>query len=418
MMLISSLKSKTKKLGIRHLPSAPVLYIPMQGYKGTMELIVKEGEQVQKYQTLATFKGDLGTVIHAPVSGEVQGIITIDGKPYIVLKNDFEEKKSLQEYVLPDTLSKDKIIEIIHTFGIIGSGGAQFPTQTKYKGIDQKLSYFIVNGVECEPYLSADYTLLNEKAAYILKLLALLQKLFHIEKLVFGIEKQHKELKQVLLKVASDLQLSIEVKVMENTYPQGGELQLIKAVTGKELPKGSIPARHGILVNNVGTLWALYNALYENIPYTRRIITISGEKGKELGNYTVDIGTPIHHIINTLGINDDSENITTIIGGPMMGKAVTDNRLPVNKGSGGVLFMENPKNNRYNCIQCGYCSDVCPQHLMPMEFARYETQDDASKLRDYNLNDCIECGACAYICPSDVPLMKSIFSGKKRLREL
>lgn len=170
------------------------------------------------------------------------------------------------------------------------------------------------------------------------------------------------------------------------------------------------------MVNNVGTIWAIYNALYQQKPYTERIITVSGEQGKQLGNFKVRIGTPIQHIMDTLGVKGTKDELTAILGGPMMGKAITDTKSPIHKGSGGVLFLQHPTNDRYNCIQCGYCADVCPQHLMPMEFARFETQGNVTKLASLHLNDCIACGACAYICPSDVPLMKSIVSGKKILQ--
>ncbi|WP_338731483.1 electron transport complex subunit RsxC [Mangrovimonas cancribranchiae] len=416
MMLIPSLKSKTKHLGIRRLSSPKTLYLPLQGYNGVMELCVKEGDTVKKYQHLAALNGSLASCIHAPVSGIVEGIVYIQDKPYLQLQNDFKDTEVSRLHRIPDALSKADIISLMHDYGIIGSGGAKFPTQVKYEGATSKLSYFIINGVECEPYLSADYALMKEQSEALLSLLALLQKVLQIKRIVFGIEKQHKELKKLLLTKAQQLSLDIDVKILENTYPQGGELQLIKAVTGKELPKGSIPVDHDILVNNVGTLWAMYNALYNNIPYTERVITVSGEKGKELGNFNVKIGTPVAHIIEELGVEHGFNAITTILGGPMMGKALNDTKSPINKGSGGILFIENPTNDRYNCIQCGYCTDVCPQHLMPMEFARYETQGNSAKLEAFNLNDCIECGACAYICPSDVPLMKSIFSGKQLLR--
>lgn len=243
MMLIPSLKSKTKKLAILDLTTSGVLYLPLRAYNGKMELLVTVGAKVKKYEQIAASKGNLATSIHAPVSGTITAVETIDNEVYAVLKNDFEETEvAKRNTIIPESLTREALIQHIKDNGIIGSGGAQFPTQVKYNGISKPIDYFIINGVECEPYLSADYALMKEKTASLLQVLGLLQKILQIKQLVFGIEKQHKELQSILLTEADKQKLSIDIKLLQNTYPQGGELQLIKAVTGKELPKGSIPA--------------------------------------------------------------------------------------------------------------------------------------------------------------------------------
>ncbi|SFU43167.1 electron transport complex protein RnfC [Pustulibacterium marinum] len=415
LMHIPSLKSKTKKTSITTLEASPFLYMPLQAYKTPLKPLVNVGDLVLKNEKIAKSNGVFAGSLHSPVSGKIIAIETESEFPHIKIENDFLDTCIEINSTSVEHLTEEEILETIKNFGIEGSGGAKFPTHTKYNTQQKNISHFIINGAECEPYLSADYAVMQQETEALLKAIQLVQKVIKAEKITFGIEKQHKELQSHLLKNAKKLNISIQIKLLPNTYPQGGELQLIKAVTGKELPKGSIPAEHGITVSNVGTLWAIYEAFYNEQPYIERIITISGEKAINRGNFKVAIGTPVSHILEEIGLPWNTENQTVILGGPMMGKAIYQPETPINKGSGGVLILPNPTNKRYNCIQCGYCTDVCPQHLMPMEFARYNTEKNIQKLYEFNLNDCIECGACAYICPSDVPLMKSIVEGKNLL---
>lgn len=413
MMQIRSLKHKTKDTPIATLASPPELYLPLYGYKGIMELLVQPGQLVHKYQPLAGSQGVFATRVHAPVSGIAEGLVHINGQPHLKLVNDFKDTELQLPVLNPDELSKNETLTLLKEYGIEGSGGARLPAHLKYD-TDAPIDTLIINGAECEPYLSADYALLKNELPALLKAILLLRKLTGAKRVVLAIEKQHKGLKKLLAPQLSAE--GIELKLLPNEYPQGGELQLIKSVTGKELPKGTLPAAYGIVVSNVGTLWAIHKALYSNRPYTERIITISGEKARHLGNYSVMIGTPVSFIMQELGMAPGTENQTLILGGPMMGKAVNDLRSPVNKGTGGLLILPHTRLNPDNCIQCGYCADACPQRLMPMEFVRPEAQADKERLLQLNLNDCIACGACAYVCPGDVPLMKNIFAGKETLR--
>ncbi|KOS04889.1 hypothetical protein AM493_01650 [Flavobacterium akiainvivens] len=413
MMHITSLKSKTKHIPIATLADPPELYLPLYGYKGTMDLLVQPGETVKKYQPVAASEGVFAACVHAPVSGTIEGIEDINGQPHLKLINNFKDNEYELPSLNPDGLTNAQILSILKEYGIEGSGGARFPTHLKYD-VEGRISTLIINGAECEPYLSADYALLKNELPALVKAIQLLQKVVRAQWVVIAIEKQHRELKKLLSPLLPVH--AIETHLLPNEYPQGGELQLIKSVTGKELPKGSIPAQHGIMVSNVGTLWAVYNAFYGNKPYTDRVITLSGEKARHIGNYSVKVGTPVWFIMQELGMDWNPEQQTVILGGPMMGRAVHDARSPINKGTGGVLIMPQAKANDNNCIQCGYCADACPQRLMPMEFVRPEARADKERLLQLNLTDCIECGACAYICPSDVPLMKSIFTGKQTLQ--
>lgn len=416
MMLIPSLKSKTKHKAIEKLPEAPTLFLPLATYKGKLTPIVNPGDHVKKYQLLGISEGIFSSKLHSPVSGNVVQVITFEGQDFLEIQNDF--KATEISVPKPDikNATPDQLLNQIKAAGIEGNGGAKFPTYLKYQS-SSNIEFLIINAAECEPYLTADYALLRHKTDKIIATIRILQKLVQAKQAVIAIEKQHKELKKHIIESAEGFGINLKVKLLPNEYPQGGELQLIQSVTGKKIPKGSIPAHHGVIVSNIGTLYALHDAIFYNKPQVKRIVTISGEKANHIGNYEVAIGTPISHILEHTGHKWDTTTYTTILGGPMMGKAIKNPNLGINKGSGGILLIPNPKNNRYNCIQCGYCSDVCPQHLMPMEFARHNTNNNTVKLREYNLNDCIECGACAYICPSDVPLMASIFNGKQLLKK-
>lgn len=416
MMQIPSLKNITKHYPIENLPDPPEFFMPLHSYKGILLPVVRIGQYVRKYELLAESEGVFAAKLHAPASGVIAGFEEINGKAYIKLVNDFKDDALVLPDIDPERLEPAQLLEIIKEFGIEGSGGARFPAHTKYTVNDNKIDVFIINGAECEPYLTADYALMQDKTEALFKAIISIQKIIRAKKVVFGIEKQHKELAAVLKKHGGMGNFPVEIKLLPNTYPQGGELQLIKSVTGKELPKGCIPAQHGIVVSNVGTLWAMYNALYHSKPYIERIITLSGTLATKKGNYNVKIGTPVSFLRNFSGIANTTKKYQVIVGGPMMGRQATNHNTPVTKGTGGVLIIPEAKNQQYNCIECGYCADACPQRLMPMEFARFTQKKDTDKLIAYHLTDCIECGACAYICPSDVPLMRSIFYGKELIQ--
>ncbi|MAX82257.1 MAG: electron transport complex subunit RsxC [Crocinitomicaceae bacterium] len=407
-MKIPSLKSVTKKLPITELESTDVFYIPLQAYFGTMKPLVAVGQKVQQYLPLA--EGKDGSRIHAPVSGEILELnYLINENPHLVLQNDFTNTT----YIDQELESATELTDKIRLAGISGSGGAGFPTHIKYK--TNAIDTLIVNGVECEPYLTADYALMYDEAGEILKAAQASAQYFGAKNIVIGLEKQNKELVKIF-ESHSELMHGVSFKLLPNTYPQGGELQLIKAVIGKEIPKGSIPADEGVVVSNVATLLAVYKALELNQPNIDRVVTVSGEAAKHYGNFRVKIGTPIEYVLKKAGVN--AANVDVVLGGPMMGKIVTDLKQPISKTSGGLLSFKKSAVKENNCIQCSYCADACPQHLMPMQFASAKFDHDTQKFIQFNVLDCIECGACQYICPSNVPLMQSISEGKSLLKSL
>ncbi len=416
MMHITSLKSITKNQEIEYLPDPEFLWMALGSYQNQMKALVNQGEYVKKYQLIAQSEDHWFTKLHSPVSGFVEGVVEVSDQSYLKLKNDFEEKEIEKKTIDLKALSKQELLDLIRDSGIVGSGGAGFPTHVKYNTEGNPISYFIINGAECEPFLSSDYVLMKQEGQRLMDTVSVIQKLTGAREVVLAIEKQHRELKAPMQKWSQQANLSLRVHLLENEYPQGGELQIIKSVTGKELPKGSIPARYGVIVSNLGTVYAISNSFFNGQPYIDRIVTISGDKINKRGNFRLKIGTPVSYILEQIGSTWDLEHHEVILGGPMMGKAVSNPEASIGKGTGGVLILEKKKINSYNCIQCGYCSDVCPQHLMPLEFVRYASRDDIEGLEKYQLNSCIECGACAYACPSDVPLMESINKGKLLIR--
>ncbi|MCC9167734.1 electron transport complex subunit RsxC [Pontibacter harenae] len=415
MLLIPSLKGKTKYSDISTIADSKDFYMPLDAYRNVMTPVVSIGERVKKYQLLAQSEGTFASKLHAPVSGTVTAFFQLNGKQMIHLQNDFLNLETLTFPVEPTGLTKEEFMDVLLDNGIQGAGGSQFPTQLKYNIQDRQIRTVIFNGAECEPYLTSDFVLMREKADELIKAAQVIRTVLNAQKIVFAVERHNIAVRKILLKNASNLGVEIEVKILSDGYPQGGELQLIKSVTGLEIRKGSFPADHGILVNNIGTLWAIYKALFEGRPNIERIITVSGNGCQHLGNYRIKIGTPIIHILRETNNNWNPDLQTIVLGGAMMGKSVESPLVPVHKGSGGLLIMRKTKIEKNNCIKCGLCVDVCPQHLMPLEFVRHNLSSDVPELKKFSLQDCIECGACAYVCPSDVPLMENIFDGKKKL---
>lgn len=422
MMHIFSMKRQTKKRAIETIDDAPVLYLSLSQHIGKpSEPIVSVGDRVKKYQLVAQASGIMSANVHAPVSGVIKSIEKhplADGTvvDMIVLENDFMNDQIDIPVVDSSNLTEDQIVEKIKEAGIVGEGGAQFPTHVKYVLQGHKIDTFIINGTECEPYLTSDYILMKERATELFKGILIINKVLKASDIVLSIEEQNKDLLSVFTPLLNSAEYKqIRVKILPNEYPQGGELQLIKSVTGKELLRGVLPRDNGIIVSNAGTVYSVYKSVVEQKPLVERIITISGEESKRIGNLEVPIGTPISHILQSQGLPGIPDEDILVLGGPMMGKNVVDISAPITKGSSGVLLFKKKRIKRNNCISCGYCVDVCPMHLMPMKFEENYRKGRYSQLEKYSLSQCIECAACEYICPSDVPLIESIKLGKQKL---
>ncbi|GLB49409.1 electron transport complex subunit RsxC [Neptunitalea lumnitzerae] len=415
MMAIPSLKKETKTQEIKRLPDPPYVLLSLLGYQEPLKPVIASGAHVQKYQLIAQSETHWSIKLHAPISG-IANVVEYNGQRYLKITNDFKNDSIVCTPPKVASLNNQDILKVIRDAGIVGSGGAGFPTHIKYDVSDRPITHFIINGAECEPYLSADYALMNQAENHLWKTVQVIQKLLQADQVVLAIEKQHRELKKKMEHQIAQLNINIKIQLLGNDYPQGSELQLIKAVAGKIIPKGSITAHHGVVVSNIGTIAAIANALYLGIPYTERIVTISGEKARTKGNFLLKIGTPISYLLKQMGQDWLPSDHQIILGGPMMGSPIAHSEESISKGTGGVLLLKHLYQKTFNCIQCGYCADVCPQKLMPMEFARHAANDNIDGLQHFNLKSCIECGACAYVCPSDVPLISSILTGKQLIK--
>lgn len=422
MMHIFSMKGKTKKYKIKSLKAPSVLYIPLSQHIGAPATpIVEPGESVKKYQLIARASSTLSANIHAPVSGTVASIedcVLADGTtaPAIVIENDGREEEA-ERYSPTNNLSMDAIVQRIRDCGIVGAGGAQFPTDLKYNLDGSEINTFIINGTECEPYLSADYALMAQHTEEVLEGIRIANKVLNAKDIVITLEEQNKELVKFFAPfLKKEAYNAFRIVVLPNEYPQGGELQLIKSITGIELARNKRPREIGVIVNNVGTIHAIYKAVVEGRPLISRIITLSGNDLEEYGNFEVLIGTPVSHILKESRVSSRGKEL--VLGGPMMGKKVMNPDAPILKGSSGVLVLKENRKRKHNCISCGYCVDVCPMHLMPMKFEEIYRVGKYFKLEKYNISNCIECAACEYICPSNVPLIESIKEGKNKLKEL
>lgn len=426
-MKIESMKHITKKTGWIELEDPEFFYVPLSQHIGQpAKETVSKGSYLLQYQKLGETDGKISAAVHSPVSGYVTDII--DGilpngrkAKTVVIKNDFLYKKQEGEHRKIEEVGRyrrEELLEMIKEAGIVEEGGAQFPTYVKYDIGYRKIDTFIVNGAECEPYLTADYVVMTSFMEDLLGGMKIIEKIIRPREIVIGIEESNSDVAESMAEILKERRIfNIKIHLLPTAYPQGSELQLIKSVTGKEIKKGEIPSNHGVIVSNVGTVKSVYDAYTESKPLIERIVTVSGEKVSSKGNYQIKIGTPLSHVIEKVKPETGAK---IVFGGPMMGEEVSELQTPVIKGTSGILFLSDAINSvkRENCISCGYCVDVCPMGLMPMKFAELYRIEKYEKLKGVNLGSCIECGACEYVCPSRVPLIKSIKEGKKKMEEM
>lgn len=416
-------KNYTENIPIEnfHLPLKAI--IPLNQHFGKPAIpIVKKGDIITEGQLIGQKDGAFSANIHSSIGGKVVDVgnyFTCNNTKTlsVVVQLEGEMKKGPEEKRDWTSLSRDDIMKKITEAGIVGMGGATFPTDVKLNPPkDKKIDYFIVNGVECEPYLTCDYRLMLEKTEEFIEGINIVQKILDVKNVFIGIELNKKKAIKKLL----DQYPEIKVVGLKVKYPQGGEKQLIKAVIGKEVPSGGLPFDVGVVVNNVATVIAIRDAVVLNKPLTERVVTISGKIVKKPGNYKIKIGTPLSDIINEVGLTEEPAKV--IFGGPMMGIAVTSLDTPVTKATSGILFLSKKEEKKihYNqyraCVHCAKCIMVCPVSINPCmlsitgEFEKYD------EMKQYNIMDCIECGCCNYICPSFRPIVQWIKIGKAVLK--
>ena len=414
---------------IRKLPTPKQVYVPIAQHIGIpSEIVVTKNEQVHIGQVIAKASGFVSTNIHAPVAGKVTKLDKfIDSRGYrkqcIVIKTDTDNPENFQDVVYPlkqeIVLKAPEILKRITEYGIVGLGGATFPTHVKLNvNKENRLDYILINGVECEPYLTADHRLMLERAPEIIVGIRILQKALHIKKAIIGIENNKQNAVEKFKELTRD-NPDISVASLTVKYPQGSEKQLIKSILNREVPKGKLPKDVGVLVHNVGTVYAIYQAVQHDKPLIERVVSVTGKSLKEPSNFWVKIGTPIRDLIDAVGgVPDDTRKILN--GGPMMGKAVKNLDVPITKACSGIVLLSGKEAHRgtpTNCIRCADCVHVCPMGLEPhllMDLCLHHQFESALK---EDILTCIECGSCSYTCPSHRPLLDYIRFGKKLVKE-
>lgn len=421
-------KGATRDQAVKPLSAPPKqVVIAMSMHIGApCKPIVAKGDQVTVGQKIGEIAG-LGAPIHASVSGTVTAV---EPRPYtggskvmsVVIDNDFQDTFGSELTPHPDysSLTPDEIVEIVKEAGITGMGGAGFPSHVKISSGIGKVDTLILNGAECEPYITADHRLMLEQGERVLGGVRILMQAFGLKTATIGVEA-NKEDAIEHLKALVGGRGDIQVESLRTRYPQGAEKQLIQRITGREVPPGGLPAHVGCAVFNVGTAAAVYDAVVEGKPLTHRIVTITGGAVKEPCNRLVPLGTSFQYLIDEAkGFSEDPDRVLT--GGPMMGIAQFTMDVGVIKGTNAVLCLTKaeaaPVAAEEVCLRCGRCVNVCPMHLTPVYMHLYAEKGLWKEAEALNVMDCIECGSCNYICPGRLHLVQSVRVTKLELRNL
>jgi len=414
-------KFYTENKAIEKLPLPNKVYIPLSQHTGAAcdMLDVKSGDIVLRGQRLAYAQAKVFSPIHASISGKVTAVQNwphpaLDRCRSVVIESDGGDKakeigpRSKDEI---QRLKREDILRITQEAGIVGLGGAAFPTHIKLDP-PQAVDTLIVNCAECEPYLTADYRIMVEKTEEVMAGISLAALCLNVKNVIIAIENNKPEAIEKFSQLHSG-GLSVKVRVFETDYPQGGEKQLIKNVLGREVPQGKLPSNAGVIVQNVATLFALYEAVHKNKSLYERVVTVTGSIIANPKNLLVRIGTPISNLIEYCGIREEPAKI--IIGGPMMGVAQHTDMVPVIKSTTGIILLNKKEAESLDelpCIRCGACVYHCPQGLLPclINLAAIKELWEEAKL--YGALDCTECGSCSYVCPAKRYLVQSIKRAK------
>ncbi len=422
-------KERKRSAGIAIQPIAipDQVIIPLSQHIGApCQPIVKKGDTVKTGTLIGKSVGFVSAHIHSPVSGTVLKIDkALDASGYkrdavfIKVEGDVWEESIDRSLQLKKTcdFSPAEILDKIATAGIVGMGGATFPTHVKLTPPPgTKAEILIINGVECEPWLTSDHQLMMEKTDEILVGTTIVMKALNVQKAIIGIENNKRDAIALFSQKAKAYP-GITVQPLKVQYPQGGEKQLIDALTGRQVSSGALPISVGAVVQNVGTVFAVYEAVQKNKPLFERVVTVTGKEVKQPCNILSRVGIPLNNLIDMTGGLPEATG-KVVSGGPMMGKALASTDIPVTKGTSGILIiptLEAKRKAMKDCIRCAKCVSVCPMGLNPtllMNLTEYEVWDRAEK---EHITDCIECGSCSYTCPADRPLLDYIRLGKGKV---
>ena len=418
----SERKEYSEHIALERFPEPKTLVISMSQHLGApANPIVQVGDTVKVGQKIGEAAGFISAPVHSSVSGTVVAVEprmhATRGSEVMAVVIESDGKDTLHESVKPnkdlDSLTPDEIINIVREAGIVGMGGAGFPTCVKLKPA-KPVDTILLNGCECEPLLTADHRVLLEFADDIIYGLKAILKTTGAEKGLIVIEDNKPDAIELMQAKVADLD-NIEVVVAKTKYPQGAEKTLIKRVMGRQVPRGGLPEEVGVIVDNISTVTAITDAIQTGMPLIERVATVTGEKIKNPGNYIIKIGTSVKEMIDYCGGTTD-DDVLIKMGGPMMGFALSDLNVPMMKGSNGIIAIDTDQTAEQPCIKCGRCVDVCPMDLSPLYFAKYADEENWQGMKDKNVMDCVECRCCEYICSSKIPLVTKIKAGKNAVR--
>lgn len=413
---------------IERMPFVEEYILPLSQHTGApSKSIVKVGQKVKRGEMIAEPGAYVSVALHAPVDGTVVAIDLFDSPngqmlPSIKIKTDsFSlQRINLPSVQAPEDISKEEFIKAVQRAGLVGMGGAAFPAHVKFSIPEGKYCrYMMLNGCECEPFLTCDHRVMVEYARELMDGTAILQHFVKAEKIYIAIEANKPDAIALLKEEAARSNMPVEVIALEVKYPQGAEKMMISAILGEEVPSGKLPLDVGTMVSNVGTIVAMSQYFRKSQPLIERVVTVSGTAVKRPTNVLVPIGTPMRQVVEYCGgITHDNPRI--LLGGPMMGMVQKHLDVPVLKGTSGILLLtdhEVQDLTTYNCVRCGRCLDACPLFLNPARMALYVKKGLWEELEEINVMDCFECASCSFVCPSAIPLVQHFRVGKAMIRE-
>jgi electron transport complex protein RnfC len=422
-------KELTSKLPIRRLPFAPQLIVPLAQHIGKPAVpLVRPGQEVVRGEPIARADGFVSVPMHAPATGRVEAIQlmpTARGpKTLSMILHVYEASSQEVLYEAScdiDALSADQIIQAVQDSGMVGLGGAAFPTHVKMKPpAEHSVDTLVVNGCECEPYLTCDHRIMLEHTADLLAGIQLVMRALGVERCMIGVEDNKPDAIATIQALLVDNN-RVSVHAVQTKYPQGAEKMLIESLLGRRVPTGAFPSSVGVSVFNVGTLAQIGELLPQGRGVIERVVTVTGPGVRQPGNYLVPVGTPVRFLLEHAGSTPQADEL--ILGGPMMGMSVASLDVPVTKAVSGMVALEAAGTEQHAlkvqpCIRCAWCVEACPMHLNPSTLGLLAAQREYARMADeFHLNDCFECGCCSYVCPANIPLVQYFRIAKAINRE-
>ncbi len=422
-------KEETRSKPIRRFPFAPVMIVPLAQHIGKpARPVVIEGQEVERGQQIAEPDGFMSVAMHAPASGVIRKIGLAPHQSGRMVESIYLQPfPASGQQIDPgtpcdvETASPQEIIKAIQEAGIVGLGGAAFPTHVKLSIPEEKrIDTLIINGVECEPYLTTDHRVMLEQSSDIFTGIRYVLKATGAQRAIIGIEANKPDAAEKLRR-AIPTNLPVSVELVKVKYPQGAEKMLITALLGREVPSGGLPADVHVVVINVATTAEIGRLLPRGRGIVERVITLTGPAISKKGNYLIPIGTPLRYALEQAGLSEEVSEV--ILGGPMMGQAVSSLDIPITKGTSGVVAFTSAETDSrpekiYPCIHCAYCVEACPLFLNPSRMGILARQGEYERMaEEYHLMDCFECGSCSWVCPSNIPLVQYFRIAKGIVRE-